>query len=78
VPEAARDRNREPPQGGLPDSVFEKNYRLQDIQLSKNRPGFGLKAFWLWAYSRWRSNSQSAFALRASARHPSLAAGKTA
>jgi hypothetical protein len=37
TPEAARDRNREPPQGGLPDSVFEKNYRLQDIQLSKNR-----------------------------------------
>jgi hypothetical protein len=24
-------------QGGLPDSVFEKNYRLQDIQLSKSR-----------------------------------------
>jgi hypothetical protein len=23
-------------QGGLPDSVFEKNYRLQDIQLSKS------------------------------------------
>ena len=25
-------------QGGLPDTVFEKNYRLQDIQLSKNPP----------------------------------------
>ena len=25
-------------QGGLPDSVFEKNYRLQDIQLSKIPP----------------------------------------
>jgi hypothetical protein len=34
-------------QGGLPDSVFEKNYRLQDIQLSKNplaASGYGLQA----------------------------------
>jgi hypothetical protein len=41
TPEAARDRDREPPQGGLPDSVFEKNYRLQDIQLSKNLLALG-------------------------------------